>query len=207
MYNFKKVMSWLLPILVGLAIALLIRQFWFTLMRVDGTSMEPNLVNNERVLVLRNQKINRGSVIVFNAKGADPSATTNRDYVKRVIGLPGDRISAIDGTLYVNDKKVNQDFIPQSEQAATNAVNNVGNWENLKELGTHMSWSKNASSFTVPNDEYFVLGDHRSVSNDSRYWGYVPKENVVGSVKLSFWNNAKTKSKINTESQRFFAVN
>lgn len=93
MKTFKSIMSWVVPIAIGLIIALLIRQFWFTMVKVDGTSMQPNLQNNERVVAFKTSKIKAGSVVVFNAYGLDPNQTDkNAVYVKRVIGMPGDTV-------------------------------------------------------------------------------------------------------------------
>ncbi|QIL49992.1 signal peptidase I [Weissella coleopterorum] len=207
MKTFKSIMSsWVLPILIGLALALIIRQFWFTIVRVDGTSMEPNLTNNERVLVLRSSEIKRGSVVVFNAQGIDPNVQVKREYVKRVIGLPGDKVASKDGEIYVNNKKVDQNYLPQSEKVATNNVNNVGNWDNLSELGQHMNWNKDSQTITVPKGKYFVLGDHRTVSNDSRYWGFVPKDKMFGVVKVGFWTKTAPKDAINQQYINFFAT-
>jgi signal peptidase I len=198
-------MSWIIPIFVGLLIAILIKSYWFTLVTVDGTSMQPNLVNNEKVFVLRPSQIHRGSVIVFDAHGDDPAATKSKDYVKRVIGVPGDKISANNGVIKVNGKAINQSYISKAEQSATNETNNIGNWSSLAELGEHMGWQKNAKVVKVPANKYFVLGDHRSVSNDSRYWGFVTKKRVLGVVKVPFWGNETLKSHINNQWHKFFA--
>lgn len=101
----KEIVSWIVPIVIGLLVALLIKDFVFQLVRVDGPSMQPNLENNERVLVYKQSQIRRGSVVVFDAHGVDPQAVAKTDYVKRVIGKPGDTVSANNGNLYVNDKK------------------------------------------------------------------------------------------------------
>lgn len=119
----KSGITWLLPIVVGLLIAAVIKQYAFELVRIDGPSMNPNLVDNERTALIKLGKLQRGSVIVFNAKGVDPGATTNIDYVKRVIGLPGDEIISKDGNIYVNGKKVNQGYINISERTL-----GTGNW-------------------------------------------------------------------------------
>ncbi|MEE8825583.1 signal peptidase I S [Lentilactobacillus sunkii] len=183
---FKEIMSWVIPILVGLLVALLIRQFVFTFARVDGPSMEPNLVNKERLIVWRHAKVKHLSVIVFDAHGEDPTATKPKtDYVKRVIGLPGDTVSSKNGNIYVNGKVVPQKFISKSERTT-----GTGNWD-LKSLSK--SWSKNTNATRVPKGEYFVLGDHRSVSNDGRYWGFVPKKKITGVAKTFFWETNKTK--------------
>ena len=203
MKAFREIMSWIVPIAIGLVIALLIKSYWFTLVRVDGTSMEPNLTNNERVFVFKPETIHRGSVIVFDAEGEDPDAVGHKDYVKRVIGMPGDTVSAENGVLKVNNKVVDQDFIPETEQVATNTVNNIGNWSDLAALGKHMGWQRQVT-VKVPKGEYFVLGDHRTVSNDSRYWGFVDDDKVLGVVKVPFWGNEQNRTNINKQWENFF---
>lgn len=94
MKAFKELMSWIVPIAIGLLLALLIKQFAFQFVRVDGPSMQPNLQNNERVVCLKQAKIHRGSVVVFDANGVDPQVSVKTEYVKRVIGLPGDTVEA-----------------------------------------------------------------------------------------------------------------
>jgi signal peptidase I len=200
---FREILSWVIPLILGLALAFAIKTFWFTLVRVDGTSMEPNLVNNERVWVFKTAEIHRGSVVVFDAYGEDPEATEHKDYVKRVIGMPGDTVSAVNGVIKVNGKTIDQSYISESEQIATNTINNVGNWSSLKDLGTHMNWQRKVT-VTVPKGQYFVLGDHRSVSNDSRYWGFVSKDKILGVVKAGFWSDSTKKANINTQWKTFF---
>ena len=116
MKAFKELMSWIVPIAIGLLLALLIKQFAFQFVRVDGPSMQPNLQNNERVVCLKQAKIHRGSVVVFDANGVDPQVSVKTEYVKRVIGLPGDTVEAKNGNLYVNGKKVDQSYISKSER-------------------------------------------------------------------------------------------
>jgi signal peptidase I, bacterial type len=200
----REIMSWIIPIVLGIAVAFAIKTYWFRFVRIDGTSMEPNLKNNEWVMVYNNDKIKRGSVIVFDAYGQDPEATAKKEYVKRVIGMPGDTVSAENGVIKVNNKVVDQSYIPDSEQKATNIVNNVGNWSSLAALGSKMDWQRKIS-VTVPKGQYFVLGDHRSVSNDSRYWGFVTKDSVMGVVKVPFWGSKSAQTNINDQSKNFFS--
>ncbi|APP12630.1 signal peptidase I [Lactiplantibacillus plantarum subsp. plantarum] len=186
MKTFKSIMSWVLPIVVGLLVAMVIRHFIFTMVRVDGPSMEPNLDDNERVAVVKIAKIQHLSVIVFNAYQVDPDARSKTvKYVKRVIGMPGDTVKSEDGRLYVNGKLVPQKFISQYER-----TQGTTNWD-LSTLENRYSW--NLKTTKVPKHSYFVLGDHRSVSNDSRYWGFVPANKVLGVVKVPFWDSNKTK--------------
>ncbi|MFD1456419.1 signal peptidase I [Levilactobacillus lanxiensis] len=184
----KEVMSWIIPVIIGLAIAFAIKSFVFTRVRVDGPSMEPNLQNNEKVFAWKQASVKHLSVIVFDAHGEDPSAKPNTNYVKRVIGLPGDTVTSKNGYIYVNKKKVDQGFISTSERTA-----GTGNWT-LASLQKTQKWNDGKKITTVvPKGKYFVLGDHRSVSNDSRYWGFVDKDKVLGVVKVPFWTSSKTR--------------
>ena len=202
MKAFKELMSWIVPIAIGLLLALLIKQFAFQFVRVDGPSMQPNLQNNERVVCLKQAKIHRGSVVVFDANGVDPQVSVKTDYVKRVIGLPGDTVEAKNGNLYVNGKKVDQSYISKSERSS-----GTGTWT-LHSISQENSWVSHNGAYKVPKGEYFVLGDHRSVSNDSRYWGFVPKNKIVGVVKVGFWNRKQpAKNNINQQWKHFFADN
>lgn len=195
----KEILSWIVPIAIGLLAALLIKNYVFQLVRVDGPSMQPNLENNERVLVSKRSTIHRGSVIVFEAQGVDPQVTTSTDYVKRVIALPGDTVSSKNGVIYVNGKKTDQSYIGTSERTT-----GTGNW-NLQSISVENQWQKNQGATKVPKGEYFVLGDHRSVSNDGRYWGFVPKNKILGVVKVPFWNrDATKKASINTFWKSYF---
>ncbi|MGM9892141.1 signal peptidase I [Limosilactobacillus sp.] len=199
MKAFRETMSWIVPIVIGLLIALLIKQFVFQIVRVDGPSMEPNLVNNERVLCLKTAKIHRGSVVVFNANGVDPQVAQRTNYVKRVIGVPGDTVKSQNGNIYVNGKKVNQSYISMDQRKA-----GTGDWT-LKSVSVQNSWLKHSGTSRVPKGEYFVLGDHRSVSNDGRYWGFVPKGKIDGVVKVPSWSgNKTTRQNINKEWQHYY---
>ena len=202
MKAFKELMSWIVPIAIGLLLALLIKQFAFQFVRVDGPSMQPNLQNNERVVCLKQAKIHRGSVVVFDANGVDPQVSVKTEYVKRVIGLPGDTVEAKNGNLYVNGKKVDQSYISKSERSS-----GTGTWT-LHSISQENSWVLHNGAYKVPKGEYFVLGDHRSVSNDSRYWGFVPKSKIVGVVKVGFWNRTQpAKNNITQQWKHFFADN
>lgn len=199
MKTFREIMSWVVPIVIGLLIALLIKQFFFQIVRVDGPSMQPNLQNNERVFCLKQSKIHHGSVVIFDANGVDPQVATKTDYVKRVIGMPGDTVRSKNGNIYVNGKKINQNYISMSQRTS-----GTGNW-NLKSISVQNSWLKNNGATKVPQGEYFVLGDHRSVSNDGRYWGFVPKNKIDGVVKVPSWRGTKTtRQNVNKEWQHFY---
>lgn len=197
----KKILSWVIPIVIGLLIALGIRIYFVEMVNVDGPSMEPTLVNNEKVLALKRPALHRGSVVVFDANGVDPEVSVKKVYVKRIIGLPGDRVESHGGQLYVNGKVVNQDFLsPQETSQGT------GEWD-LKSLANQHHWVRYNNAVTVPKDTYFVLGDHRSVSNDSRYFGLVPRRKIIGTVRVMPWShndNTKAKKAVNDDWKNFF---
>lgn len=128
--------------------------------RVENISMEPTLYQGEFILVnklaYRLGEIQRGDIIVFHF----PQNPTN-DYIKRVVGVPGDRIQISGGKVYINDQAAIEPYI-------ASPPNYSGSWE-------------------VPEDQVFVLGDNRNASSDSHSWGFVPKENIIGRALLIYW--------------------
>lgn len=201
----RSILSWVLPIVAGIIIALVIKTFWFQPVQVDGISMEPNLSDRERVLAFKNEDIHRGSVVIFDAYGEDPSVKKSNLFVKRVIGMPGDTVSAQGDVIKVNGKEINQDYLGANDKVATTEPDSgmVGNWKSLADLGNNMNWERD-KSVKVPEGQYFVLGDNRAVSNDSRYWGYVSKEKIMGVVKVPFWGKAAQKENVNNQWETFY---
>ncbi len=134
--------------------------------RVENVSMKPTLLPDERLLVsklaYRFGEVERGDIIVFHFP-ADPS----EDYIKRVIGLPGDRIHIRDGKVFVNGRELEEDYI-------TAPIMYNGEW-------------------VVPPDSLFVLGDNRNQSSDSHSWGFVPLQNVIGKALVVYWPLDKVK--------------
>lgn len=145
-----------LTLLIFLVVRFVIQSY-----RVDGPSMEPGLVNNEFVMVNKVSYLfhepARGDVIVFHW----PKDTT-KDFIKRIIGLPGDTITTDRDHVTVNGKLLNEPYI--------SAPNNP-----------------EGSTWKVPAGQYFVMGDNRPVSDDSRAWGFVPKDYIVGKASVVFW--------------------
>lgn len=134
---------------------------------VDGVSMEPNLHNAERILVDKWSYLfhppERGDIIVFAAP-PDPAV----DYVKRIIAVPGDIITIHNTTVIVDDVTLNETYIDPRRQ---------GNPFLFKQI----------NNVIVPQNEYFVLGDNRAQSSDSRDWGFVPRNNIVGRAVVVYW--------------------
>lgn len=134
---------------------------------VDGVSMEPNLHNTERILVDKWSYLFhpplRGDIIVFAAP-PDPS----EDYVKRIIALPGDIITIRNTTVIVDGDTLSETYISPARQGNPFAYKQINN-------------------VIVPPNDYFVLGDNRAESSDSRDWGFVPRNNIVGRAVLVYW--------------------
>ena len=119
----------------------------------------------------------------------DPS----QDYIKRVVGLPGDQIRYVGKKLYVNGELMPQEIIgPYPEEAALEAREDLGPVEHRILL--HQDSPPRGFSYTVPQDAYFVMGDNRDRSSDSRYWGPVPADHLVGEAFLIWmsWNAEHT---------------
>jgi len=150
-----------LLLLVGVVFLGLV--FLFQPFKVEGASMQPALVDHERILVnkliYRLQPVERGDVVVFWFPG-DP----HRSFVKRIIGMPGDQVAIRNGQVFVNGEALEEPYLTAPHRR-----------------GDHHR------TVTVQAGNYFVLGDHRSVSNDSRAWGQVPERLILGKAVMRYW--------------------
>ncbi len=157
--------AWFRDLMLSVLIAVLVILFLYRPVKVEGTSMMPSLYDQERLFI--NQfsykfglgHIRRGDTVVFWYPG-EPTTS----YIKRVIGLPGDTVSVDDGYVIVNGKKLVENYIPPEYRD-----------------------DRSYPPIVIPPDQYFVLGDHRSSSNDSRAWGLVPKNYIYGKAVFVFW--------------------
>lgn len=157
------VQVWARDIIISVAIAAVVIVFLYQPVKVEGTSMMPWLVDQERIFVnkfvYRFDDIHRGDVIVFRFP-LDPS----KSYIKRVTGLPGDVIEINQGQLSINDQAVEEPYL-------------------LPEYGDRSTYP----AVKVPPNHYYVLGDHRNTSNDSRTWGTVDEGFIIGRAVFSYW--------------------
>ena len=173
---------------VALGLALAIQAFLIKPFRIPSESMVPTLQVNQRVLVdrvsFRFSDPHRGDIVVFKPpRGADlntcgvdhpdnqacPKPTSDRsdtNFIKRVVGEPGDRLKVVGGAVYIDGKKQNEDF------ARLDPGCGICNLE--KEV-------------TIPPDHYFMMGDNRGESADSREWGPVPKKWIIGNAFATYW--------------------
>ncbi|MBB4826828.1 signal peptidase I [Sporosarcina luteola] len=165
----KEVYSWIKTIVVAALIALICRHFLFTPVTVYGKSMEPTFQENNRVVVSKTSEIGRFDIIVFKAPDRD------EQYIKRVIGMPGDRVEMQDDVLYVNGNPYEESYIKGKDEAGVNRI--TGNFTLDELTGTTI----------VPEGYFFVLGDNRLKSKDSRDFGFISADAVVGKVKFRFF--------------------
>ena len=160
----RRVISvWLRDLVISLAISCFIIVFLYQPVKVEGTSMMPSLEDQERIFVnkfvYRLEPIQRGDIVVFRYP-RDPS----KSFIKRVIGVAGDRILIDAGRVLVNGKPIEEDYVP-SDYAD----------------------QRSFSEIVVPPNSYFVLGDHRILSNDSRDFGPVNQSFIYGKAVFGYW--------------------
>ena len=164
----EKLLGWLKETLETLAIAFvlafLIRAFVVQGFWIPSGSMEPSLQIGDRLLAHKFFNVDRGDVFVFKYP-LDPE----KDYVKRVIGLPGDVIRVEDKRVYVNGELLDEPYVVHRDTLIRSDVRDQ------------------YGPVTVPPDSLFVMGDNRDSSADSRYWGFVPEENLVGEAFIVYW--------------------
>jgi signal peptidase I len=154
---------WLRDLIISLAISAFIIIFIYQPVKVEGTSMMPSLDDQERIFVnkfvYRLEAIERGDIVVFRYP-RDPS----KSYIKRVVGVAGDHIRIDGGQVYVNDEMLDEDYVPPAYTDARSYPPTV-----------------------VPPGYYFVLGDHRSMSQDSRDFGAVNQSYIYGKAVFGYW--------------------
>lgn len=169
----KEGMEWVKAFAIGIIIFAFIRTFFFSNYVVEGESMMPTLQEGNKLVVnklgVQVGELNRFDVIVFHANAKE-------DFVKRIIGLPGDKIEYRNDELYVNGHKYEEPFLNIYKQKAP-GIKITGDFS-LKEI---------TGENTVPEGKLFVLGDNRSGSWDSRQFGFISTNQVVGKVDLRYW--------------------
>ena len=163
-------LSWARDLVFSVLIAVVLILFIYQPVKVEGTSMMPALTDAERIFINKFTftfgigDIHRGDTVVFYYP-LDP--THEKSYIKRVIALPHDRIRIQEGQVYVNGAALSENYV-----AAENR--------------DRMTWNEGKEE-VVPSDRFFVLGDHRNSSSDSRSWGYVPRADIYGKAVFVYW--------------------
>jgi len=159
----RELRSWTRDLAVALGLAIVVMIFLYQPVKVEGTSMNPLLSDQERIFinkfVYHFEPIERGDVIVFWYP-----LDRSKSFIKRVVGLPGETIEIRDGHVYINDHELADQYVPAGYL--------------------------DGSTYTphrIPADGYFVMGDHRDSSNDSRVFGPVPRQFIYGKAVFAYW--------------------
>jgi signal peptidase I len=159
----NEIRVWTRDLLIAIGLALVIIVFLYQPVKVEGTSMAPLLSDQERIFinkfVYRFEPIQRRDVVVFWYP-----LDHSKSFIKRVIGLPGESVEIRQGTVYVNGRAIDEPYVPAQ-------------YEDMSDYGP----------VRVPRDSYFVMGDHRISSNDSRVFGCVPSKFIYGRAVFAYW--------------------
>lgn len=163
----RAVIEWVVILVAALTVAIVVKTFLIQAFYIPSGSMEPTLKPHDRVLVNKLSyhlhSIHRGDIVVFKAPPSEANDPTIKDLIKRVIGLPGDRIEGIDGKVYINGKLLKESYLPAGTETTS------------------------LPSQTVPAGQLFVMGDNRGDSKDSRFIGTIPTHLVVGRAFVRVW--------------------
>jgi len=163
--SFWSAFYWVRDLVFSVLIAVILIVFIYQPVKVEGTSMMPTLTDQERIFINKFTyhyglgSVSRGDMVVFWYP-----LDTSKSYIKRIIGVPGDVVKIASGVVYVNGQPLTEEYVPD-------------------EYRDRVSWGPER----VPSDRYFVLGDHRSSSNDSRTWGYVDRKYIYGKAVFVYW--------------------
>jgi len=168
---FRKMGAFFMDMLQVVVFAVSIFLFLYLLVmqphKIKGNSMQPNYPDGEYLLTdkvsYRFNEPKRGDVVVFEAPDGED------EYIKRIIGLPGERVSLIEGKIHVNGQPLNESYL--SDMLYTNGS----------------LFLKDGDEVVVPQNEFFVMGDNRPYSSDSRSWGFVPKNKITGRAWIIYW--------------------
>jgi signal peptidase I len=156
------------PIVMAFAIFMMVYLFLFQPHKVDGSSMYPNFHDKEFILTdkitYRRNSPARGDVVIFHAPPPYDS-----DFIKRIIGLPGETIMVKDGKVYINGEKLEESYIPPEF------------------VTTEKAFLREDVPYAIPEGYYMVMGDNRGFSSDSREWGPVSLKAIVGKAWIRYW--------------------
>jgi signal peptidase I len=159
----EELWAWVKTIASAAVYAILIVTFGFQVARVEGMSMAPTLEDQDRLivnkLIYRISSPRKGDIVMLYYP-----VNPDKSFVKRVIAEESDLVRIVDGRVYVNDVPVKDDYVPN-------------------EFRSHDDWGPQM----IQEGYYFVMGDHRNNSSDSRHWGLVPKKYIIGKVQVRWW--------------------
>jgi signal peptidase I len=173
----RVVAGWGLSLALALAFAFGIRTFGFQVFSIPSTSMVPTLHVNDRILVQKAffdwHQLREGDIVVFTHPPRDHCpGPAGSDLVKRVIALPGQTIYSAGGILYVDGRRLREPYLPARDP-----------------LGPPIPDATRQDPFRVPRGEFYVMGDNRAISCDSRFWGPIKGSSIIGRVVMLLWHN------------------
>lgn len=168
-----------LVVVVAVVVAFLLRTFVIATYSIPSGSMEPTLKVGDRIIVNKLSYdvhgVDRGNIVVFSTPPKEDCAGPPvADLVKRVIGLPGETISLSGGNVFINGRAIAERWLPASEKGRTYP-------------GPSPEAYSLHHSFHIPHGDVYVMGDNRTLSCDSRYWGPIAESTIVGKVDLRIW--------------------
>ena len=188
--SLKNVLVENLPtVAVAVLLAIGVRVFIAEPRFIPSSSMEPTLLIDDRLIIdklsIRWSKPKRGEIIVFNPPNHPVVPDPSKVYIKRVIGLPGDRVSIREGKVFINNSPLNEPYIaspinytlPTTDDTLCRGCFTPAN----------VGEDKGNLYFTVPQGNYWVMGDNRNQSLDSHAWGFMPEDNLVGRATFRYW--------------------
>lgn len=158
----KKDVFWIVGILI---VVVLLRLFIFTPIIVRGHSMDPNLQDGERLIGLKLGGVERLDIVALDAPNA-----SGDEYIKRVIGLPGETVEFVGDVLYIDGEEMDEPYLDEFKAELPEGEQLTGDF-----------------SYAVPEGQYFVMGDNRRNSNDSRFFGSIPADTITEVAKFAFW--------------------
>jgi signal peptidase I len=171
---FRRLGAFFLDVLEVIVLAFALFLFAYLLVfqphKIDGHSMDPTFLDKEFLLtnkvpfVIQKKNPERGDVVVFK-----PPLEPEKEYIKRIIGLPGEKIGLLGGQVYINDKLLVEKYLPAG----------------LETDG--YSFLEDGQEIMIPEGQFFVMGDNRPNSSDSRYWGTIPYKNILGKAWFRYW--------------------
>jgi len=170
--------GWAVSLALALLLAFGIRTFVFQAFSIPSTSMVPTLDVGDRILVLKAffnwHQLREGDIVVFTHPPRDLCGPAGTDLVKRVIALPGQTIYSADGVLYVDGRRLREPYLPPHDP-----------------LGPPIPDSTRQDPLHVPPGEFYVMGDNRAISCDSRFWGPIKGSTIIGRVVMLPWHDGR----------------
>lgn len=168
----QEFIEWFIAIIIATLLYIIVTTFFFMSYTVSGDSMYPTFENGDKVIVNKMSTIHHGEVIVFQTDKKE-------NYVKRVIGIPGDNVEYVNDVLYINGKQVAEPYLQENEIAKSNIL--LTENFNISEI------VGSSGHKTIPKNKYLVLGDNREISQDSRHFGLIEGSQIVGEVQVRYW--------------------